>query len=49
MGKYEIIYDYEDEKDIVEDFDGDWTELQAYIKQMRQQRCFNISATSLDG
>ena len=30
---YEIIYDYEDEKNIRKKFDGDWTALQEYIHQ----------------
>ena len=33
---YEIIYDYEDEKNIRETFEGDWTALQEYITCFRQ-------------
>ena len=46
---YEIIYDYEDERNIRETFEGSWTELQEYIKKMRETGCYNISAASLDG
>ena len=46
---YEIIYDYEDERNIPETFEGSWTELQEYIKEMRATGCCNISAASLDG
>lgn len=46
---YEIIYDYEDERNIVEQFDGSWTELQEYIKKMRQTGCYHISASSMEG
>lgn len=52
---YEIIYDYCSEYDgcysedynIVETFEGSWTELQDYIKRMRANGCYNISATFL--
>lgn len=49
---YEIIYDYTDEggyesRDNMETFTGTWTELQAYIKQMRKQGCYNIVATEV--
>lgn len=51
IDKYEIIYDYSDEygdsTNIVEDFDGSWSELQEYLKRMRQNGCYNISATFL--
>lgn len=51
---YEIIYDYTDEggyesRNNVERFDGTWTELQAYVKAMRRQGCYNIEATAVDG
>lgn len=49
MPRYEIIYDYEDEHNITEIFEGDWTELQDYIKQLRATRCYHINAASLDG
>ena len=45
---YEIIYDYDDEKNIRENFDGTWTELQDHIKQMRETGCYNIDATDLE-
>ena len=45
---YEITYDYEDEKNIRENFEGDWTELQEYIAKMKENGCYNIDATSLD-
>lgn len=48
---YEIIYDYADDyaetRNICETFEGSWTELQAHIKQMRADGCYNITATSL--
>lgn len=44
---YEIIYDYEDEKNIRETFEGTWTELQDHIEQMRENGCYNIDATDL--
>lgn len=49
---YEIIYDYTDEggnesRNITETFTGDWTELQAHIKAMRKQGCYNITATEV--
>ena len=46
--KYSIIYDYDDERNITEEFDGVHTELLDYIKQMRENGCYNISATALD-
>lgn len=45
---YELIYDYEDERNIHEIFEGDWTELQAYIKRMRETGCYNIDATAIE-
>ena len=49
---YEIIYDYTDEggyesRNNVETFEGTWTELQAYIKSMRKNGCYNITATEV--
>ena len=49
---YEIIYDYTDEggyesRNNVETFTGDWNELQAYIKAMKKNGCYNIVATEL--
>lgn len=49
MPKYEITYDYEDEHNITETFEGDWTELQEYIKKLRETGCYHIDAASLDG
>lgn len=44
---YEIVYDYEDEHNLVEIFEGSWHELQDYIKQMRRDGCYNIVATDV--
>ncbi len=49
---YEIIYDYTEEfgnesRDNMETFTGTRTELQAYIKKMRKQGCYNIVATEV--
>ena len=49
MSIYEIIYDYDDERNICETFEGDWGELQDYIKTMRKQGCYNISANCISG
>ena len=51
--KYEIIYDYSDDYGYEylnnkETFYGDWIELQAEIKQMRKNGCYNITATALE-
>ena len=51
--KYEIIYDYTDEGGYeslnnVEYFYGTWNELQAYIKIMKRQDCYNITATAVE-
>lgn len=51
---YEITYDYTDEsgyeqRNIREYFSGSWTELQAYLRLMREQGCYHISAASVDG
>lgn len=48
MAKYEIVYDYEDERNIREDYCGSWSELQDYIKQMRKNGCYHIDATCVD-
>lgn len=52
MELYEIIYDYTDEsgfeaKNCVEEFEGTWLELKAYIKKPRQNGCYNITAAAL--
>ena len=49
MDTYEIMYDYTDDcgnenLNCCETFDGDWTELQAYIKTMKKNGCYNITA-----
>ena len=49
--KYEIRYDYCDEdgnetKDIVDEFDGTWIDLQDQIKLMKKGGCSNIEATN---
>ena len=51
---YEITYDYTDDggyesRNNVETFTGTWTDLQAYIKVMRRQGCYNITANAVDG
>ena len=51
--KYEIIYDYcnEDgyeEHNCCEHFEGSWDELQDYLKQLKENGCYNISATDID-
>ena len=49
---YRIVYDYTDEegyesRDIKEEFEGTWSELQDYIKQMRRNGCYHIDACLL--
>lgn len=49
---YEILYDYDDEsgetyKNNSETFEGTWSDLQDYIKQMRQNGCYNIDANEV--
>ncbi len=49
MDTYEIMYDYTDDggnenTNCYETFEGSWTELQEYIKQMRENGCYNITA-----
>ena len=44
---YAIFYDYEDEYNIRESFEGSWIELQEYITNMRKQGCYNIYAASM--
>lgn len=51
---YDIFYDYEDEEGYVwrdnkEEFEGDWHELQNYIKSMRRYGCYNIDAVYREG
>lgn len=45
---YKITYDYEDEHNIQEIFEGDWHELQNYIRGMRQDGCYNIDASFIE-
>ena len=50
--KYEITYDYFDEcenceRHIVEDFDGKWSEMVAYLRQLRKNGCYNIVSTAI--
>lgn len=45
---YEIIYDYEDEHNIIETFEGSWMELQDHLRHMRETSCYNIDANALD-
>lgn len=52
MATYEIIYDYcgedySEEYGCTEEFEGSWTDLQAYIKAMRREGCYNITATCI--
>ena len=47
---YELVYDYcspegDTEENIVEVFNGTWSELQDTIKSMRKLGYYNISAT----
>jgi hypothetical protein len=49
---YRIVYDYTDEegyesRDIEEEFEGTWSELQDYIKQMRRNGCYHIDANCI--
>lgn len=52
--EYKIIYDYcsedgyTDEHNLSEYFNGTWTELQDYIKQMKRNGCYNIDAIAID-
>ena len=51
-GVYEITYDYDDEWSgggtSSETFEGSWSELQDYIKQLRASGCYNIDAACVD-
>ena len=46
--KYEVIYDCDDCRGITEIFEGEWTELKAYIKELRECGYFNIDAVCTD-
>ena len=48
----EVMYDYcgedgNEERNIREEFEGSWTELQEHIKQMRKNGCYNITAAEV--
>lgn len=49
INQYEIVYDYcndySDEHNIREIFEGTWSELQDYIKEMKSNGCYSIEAT----
>ena len=51
--KYEVMYDYDngcdESRNIREEFDGNWTELQNFIKELRESGCYNIDAAAVDG
>lgn len=47
---YEIRYDYcsdegYEEKDIIEEFEGEYQDLQDYLKEMREQGCYHIQVS----
>ena len=48
MTRYEIISDYDNgfrsERNLIEVYYGDWTDLQAYIEEMREHGFYNIVA-----
>ncbi len=50
---YEVIYDYDDgydeSRNIREEFSGDWSDLQKFIKELRDSGCYNIDAAAIDG
>lgn len=50
---YEIIYDYTDEtgeeiRDLVEEFEGDWEELQDTIRVIKANGGYNIEACAYE-
>lgn len=51
MTVYEIFYDYDNEfctdRNCREMFEGEWGELQEYIKTMRTCGCYNIRANAV--
>lgn len=47
---YDIVYDYTDDTgaelvNIHEEYTGSWSDLQEYIKLMREHGCYNVEAT----
>lgn len=49
MSRYEVIYDCDDDsRNIREEFSGDWTALQKFIKELRASGCYNIDAAAID-
>lgn len=48
MAKYEIVFDCDDERNIRDEFTGDWFDLQDCIKRMRENGCYNIEAACID-
>lgn len=52
MSKYAVIYDYDDGYSCYYNnqtiFDGDWTALQDFIKDLKKTDCYNIDATCID-
>ena len=53
MSVYEITYDYCSrdglswDENIRERFEGSWGELQDYIRELRYNGCFNITASAV--
>lgn len=46
---YEIIYDADEEnRNIKEIYEGNWHDLQIYLKCLRIGGCYNIEATLID-
>lgn len=45
---YKIYYDYDEDHNLEEEFEGAHTELLDYIKAMRRQGCYNIEAVALE-
>ena len=48
MARYEIVYDYDDERNIRDTFTGDWFDLKDCIRRMRENGCYNIEASCID-
>lgn len=52
MSKYEVIYDYDngydEEKDILEEFEGTYLDLQNFIKYLKKSGAYHINATSIE-
>lgn len=47
MAKYEIVFDYDDERNIRDEFTGCWDDLQKCIRRMRENGCYNIEAACI--